>query len=173
MRFDVPERLLNQLRARREERLHTESLDHEPICPCIPEGRERNSRAERDCDGFLLWGDHFLTSDGQVLALEEGAHGEPRLREASDSEAFAAIVYAAQLGEADPSGLSGVTGLLDLLPQADPETTETCAGCAGSRFNWRGYICDTCHGLGWRPRIPTASDRVEQILRALFFGIRS
>jgi hypothetical protein len=139
MRFALPAQLLNELRAWRS-------------------SRSSISSEEREHDAFWLvndfWHNLYLTSDGRVLVLVETLDGFAPIREATDSEAFKAIVGGAARALDATSWLCGVTGLLDLLPKA-PDLATRCAYCDGKRYRRRSTApCEVCDGLGWTVPMP-------------------
>jgi hypothetical protein len=96
---------------------------------------------------------YYLTADGRVLSDGSDWDGQP-VREATDDEAIAAIVFAAKR--------SGTEDLLKLLPPK-PESAVTCPGCHGTRWGAAftdhlgrpgQLVCPICSGRGWMPGNP-------------------
>jgi hypothetical protein len=132
VRFGIPHALLAELHAWRSKRaVHDEvETKHEAFC----------------LDGGIGPG-WYLTSDGVVLRDGSAWDDEP-LREATDAEAWQAIVIGAKK--------TGVVRLLDLLP-ARPAGACPCSCCHGDRYvavaavheESLRIVCRGCNGLGW------------------------
>jgi hypothetical protein len=137
MQFRIPEHILVALRESQSDRAgNPVLLEH---------------------DAFVLYSGFgtllILTTDGRVL--EDGTYwdGTP-VREATDEGAIEAIVIGAKT--------TGLSVLLDLLPNR-PESAINCPQCWGHRFappnvenlpselrrQFAGFVCTSCHGLGW------------------------
>jgi hypothetical protein len=131
VRFAIPETVLARIHAWRAERGET-SVEREHRAFCI--------------DGGLgpAW---YLTLDGVVLR-DGVAWDEEPIREATDAEAFQAIVVGAKR--------TGIAELLDVLPPRPP-LARTCARCGGERYASAApeypeaprVVCGECSGLGW------------------------
>jgi len=124
-----------------------------PLLAELGEWRARRAvrdRVEQDHDAYCLDGGlgpgWYMTADGRFLRDGSGWDDEP-LREATEAEAFQAIVIGAKK--------TGISGLLALLP-ARPNGAPTCTHCDGTRFaalaphrDAPRFVCKACDGLGW------------------------
>jgi DnaJ-class molecular chaperone len=85
-----------------------------------------------------MGGEVFLRPDGSVVALIEGAPGEPeRWEEQSESDRIYALIVS----------LKRFPELEQLLPRRSP-TADECSSCAGTG-RIHGVVCSICSGLGW------------------------
>jgi hypothetical protein len=132
--FLISERLLAELRACRARRAGQDAVEQDNDAYCL--------------DGGLGPG-WYMTADGRVLRDGSGWDDEP-LREATEAEAFRAIVVGAKR--------TGISGLLALLP-VRPDRATMCTRCDGTRFASVGsdhvaprLVCPACDGLGWVAR---------------------
>jgi ADP-heptose:LPS heptosyltransferase len=118
--FDLPKRLLAQLR-----RVESE--------------RGRDGVAQNN-DAFLMDADapspSYLTWDGHVMVVDGGT-----VRDATEDEKIAAVVAGARK--------TGLTVLLNLLPPRSPNAV-TCSSCEGGRWKDERLVCPACHGRGWQ-----------------------
>jgi hypothetical protein len=113
-------------------------------------GREIRDTVEEELDAYCMdpglgpgW---YLTADGRVLRDGRGWDDAP-LREATEAEAFRAIVVGAKK--------TGISSLLALLPP-QPDGASPCKRCDGTRSaalgphgNGPRLVCPSCCGLGW------------------------
>jgi hypothetical protein len=129
--FLISQPLLAELRAWRARRAVPDKVEQSHDAYCLDSGLGPSS---------------YITADGRVLRDGSGWDDEP-LREATEAEAFQAIVVGAKK--------TGISGLLALLPR-QPNGAPTCSRCEGTRFapiipdrDTPRLVCPACNGLGW------------------------
>jgi hypothetical protein len=146
MRFDLPPSVVDRLRARRA------------ASPLV-------DATEREHDAFLVLlgtgASLYVTADGRILVDCSGWDSTP-IREATDEEAFATLVVAADR--------TGIRELVELLPHR-PENGVTCTRCGGTRHEPSAGVCLACSGLGWLVPIDPALRKLHEQVKAFIGGL--